>query len=330
MKRAVMICVWSGPLPPYLPLYLLSVGANPDFDLLMISDQPPPPGLPANVRWHGLDLAGMMGRFETRLGCHVADPSARKLCDFKPTFGHVFHDLIEDYPFWAHTDCDLFLGDLSRFLTPQRLSSHELVMLRGREFLHGPLAFFVNNEKGRTLFKRTPDWEATLCETAYCEFDEHCGRPRIRENAASPEQRIARGERVSMTDIAFTEAAAGRLALLDEDWCVETPHANLPLLLRYEDGRLFDHAPFRLRYRDRQVRLRPQLGAREVAFYHLIYAKRDPGFHIPDWDALPSRFTITRHGFADDDGITPVKRARAALPYLSGFPGRALRRVTGA
>lgn len=220
----------------------------------------------------------------------------RKLCDLKPMFGVVFEDLIEEYEFWGHVDCDMILGDLAEFLSNDELSSHDILMLRGRSFVHGPLTVYRNNEHINHLYKQAPCWRDTIAERKVWGFDEVCKRFGESLSIASPADRHERGERVSMTDIVFTTAANGKIRVFDEDYVRETPPGRIPIKMRYERGKLFDDAPVVIRTENGKLSLVPQPEPREIAYFHLIFAKSDPAFHLPDWKTLSDQFVIDRSG----------------------------------
>ena len=44
-------------------------------------------------------------------------PQAALVCDFKPLYGHIFHEYIQGYPFWAYGDMDGIFGHTELFNT---------------------------------------------------------------------------------------------------------------------------------------------------------------------------------------------------------------------
>lgn len=131
---------------------------------------------------------------------------------------------------------------------------------------------------------------------------------------------MARGERVSMTDVAFHAAATGDIRLYDEDHVNESPPDRFPVALRYDDGHLFDEALLREHYRNRALVVRPQRQPREVAYFHLLFAKQDDRFVVPDWPVLPDRFVIRRTGITEDPRLTwrykLENTVASAAPYV--------------
>jgi hypothetical protein len=336
-----LVTIWAGPLPAYLPLFLLTAGRNATVEFVFICDQPAPDRpLPSNVRWVHRSVEAMVDQIGERLGLVLELEGAYKLIDFKPAFGVALADDLVGFDFWGHVDCDLVLGDLRSFATDAVLDANDLVMFRGREFVHGPLTLYRNCDRINRLFERAPDWKDTFTDPRPRSFTEQAHRDRIRTSALAPQERMARAERVSMTDVAFHAAAVGEIRLHDQDHVNESPPDRFPVALRYDDGHLFDEALVREHYRRRALVVRPQLRPREVAYFHLLFAKQDDRFVVPDWPALPRRFVIRRMGITDDPTLTwrykvsntlssaaPYVRARARGRYRDARKGaRRIRR----
>ena len=50
-KPLLIMTVFFGPLPPWLPLTLHSMAANSQVDFVVVGDAPPPAIMPPNVRF---------------------------------------------------------------------------------------------------------------------------------------------------------------------------------------------------------------------------------------------------------------------------------------
>ena len=307
-----LVTIWSGPLPAYLPLFLLTAGANRDVDFIFVADSPPKSSLrlPPNVRWLECSWPDLLRSMGERLGLDLPDAAPYKACDYKPAFGIALGNLLEGYDFWGHVDCDVVLGSVRHAATADRLQFHDLLTFRGRGFVHGPLTLYRNLDRVNRLFELAPDWRRTFSDPGHYAFDETCRRwagPRPTRPAppVPPAERAAAGQPVSFTDVAFTEAAAGRLRVFDENHVLEADPARRPLRLQYEGGRLNGAYP-------------SGTSPREFVLYHLIKAKQDPAFHVPAWGALPERFVITRAGVWRGPDASASERAEFAGRYVLG------------
>lgn len=66
-----------------------------------------------------------------KLGFEPCIPTAYKLCDFKPAYGFLFEDYIQDYEYWGHCDCDLVFGNLEKVLSPVLDKDYDKVFAAG-------------------------------------------------------------------------------------------------------------------------------------------------------------------------------------------------------
>ena len=325
MPRVPTLClttVWSGPLPKYLNLFLLSAAANSDVDFLFVADSPRPDdlfesGVPANIRWVERSYPNLLRQFSDRLGLLLPLAPPYKACDYRPAFGVALADLLVDHEgrpcdFWGYLDCDTILGRLRDFASPSRLEAHDLLTFRGRGITHGPLTIFRNHPRANRLFEEAPDWRDTFMHPDYCAFDEGCRR--WKRPPMTPAERAARGERVSFTDCAFSAASEGRIRLYDADHVSEVrPAGKVRLHLRCDAGTLTDLTSHKPLHSPEGMRIVPQQ-PRSLAYYHLLYAKNDSRFHLPAWRTLPHRFVVTGGGVRDAD-MPPVQRAAFALRH---------------
>ena len=115
-----LITVWSGPLPAYLNLFLLSAAANADVDFVIVADASRPDalldgGMPTNVRWVQRPYPDLLQEMGRRLDLALPDAPAYKACDYKPAFGVALEPYLLDRherpaDFWGYLDCDTFLA----------------------------------------------------------------------------------------------------------------------------------------------------------------------------------------------------------------------------
>ncbi len=284
----VLVSCWMGPLPPYLTLFLGSCRANPSVSFLIPSDQPAPPNLPPNVRWMPLTLPAYSALATERLGVPVVVRSGYKLCDFKPTSGHVFADEIGDADFWGFCDLDLFWGDLRAFLTDEFLADGDLFSFRGSMWVSGALTILRTRSPATALYEQIPGWPEILADDRIRGFDECAFRfDGVTRSVASL---VAAGETVSLTDVAREADAAGTLRLRMPDALPEPSRHWAPYQFRWHRGTLTDHGD----------------GTERIAC-HFVRAKSEPFFVVDRWDPLPAEFYVTRTGTTT---VPPAARGR--------------------
>ena len=77
--------------------------------------------------------------------------SPYKLCDFRPAYGDIFQEELQDYDFWGYCDTDLIFGDICKYLTTNILKEYDKI------FEYGHLTIFKNNNRMRNLYKNITD-----------------------------------------------------------------------------------------------------------------------------------------------------------------------------
>lgn len=148
MKSCVLILPYFGNFNNYFKLFLNSVKNNKDFiDLLLITDNIID-NLPENVILKNMKLEDFKTLAQNKMKINVSLSSPYKLCDFKPSYGFLFKELIKDYKYWGYCDCDLILGNMSHFLQPLFEKNYDKI------FAAGHLTLYLNNDENNTLFMK--------------------------------------------------------------------------------------------------------------------------------------------------------------------------------
>lgn len=236
MKRAVFILPYFGNLPNYFPLFLKTVSFNPMVDLMLFTDDRRPFDYPENSVVHFCSFEDIVGRFREKIGDDICLPYPKKLCDFKPTYGFVFEDLISQYEYWAYGDCDTLWGDFEKFLSPLFDAGYDKI------FALGHLSFTRNTEENNRLFFRTlngePIWREGLCQEASYWLDE----------AFKPDRKdvislfLDAGKKVFTEDYSLNPVARTLFfhqGVLDfENYCYRTVKEPLFYVL-WENGKIF-------------------------------------------------------------------------------------------
>jgi hypothetical protein len=96
--------------------------------------------------------------------------SVYKLCDYKPAYGYIFNNYIQNYEFWGYCDIDVIFGNLDRFFTSERLKEFDKI------YDLGHLSILKNTEDIRCAFMGTQDcivpYKDILNHKYICVFDE--------------------------------------------------------------------------------------------------------------------------------------------------------------
>lgn len=104
-----------------------------------------------------------------------------KICDFRPAFGDIFSEELQEFTHWGYGDTDVILGEMNNFLTNELLEKYDKL------FWCGHLCIYKNNERMNKLYKckhgsRFP-YIDVFSNPRNCIFDEWWGDKGIDELA---------------------------------------------------------------------------------------------------------------------------------------------------
>lgn len=202
-----------------------------------------------------------------KLGFAVKIKNGYKLCDFKPTYGILFSEILKKYDFWGHGDIDVIFGKIRNFITDEILYNNDLISAR-HDSLTGQFLLFRNSHKMNTLFTLSKDYKKVLSsEQHYC-FDET--NFQRNEFTLGKSYNEISSEVESMTHLVKRLEKENYLRVYFDFLNIE----GLPGKLKWVNGRLF----YKGRY--------------EILLYHLCLFK-DVCRPIENTGKIPNRFSIS-------------------------------------
>lgn len=158
------------------PLFMNSCRANSTIDFMVVTDLCED-GRDKNIRYIHMELDDLIERINTIPGGPYTIQNPYKICDFRPAWGYVFHDLLEDYDFWGFCDNDLIFGDIRSIFTDMILQKYDVL---GRL---GHFQLFRNNCDINTLFMKKSQrglyYVEAFKEEKVLQFDEGRGMSHI-------------------------------------------------------------------------------------------------------------------------------------------------------
>jgi len=113
-----------------------------------------------------------------------------KICDFRPAFGLIFEEYLQDYDFWGHCDFDMIFGDLRKYFTEELLNSYDKILPLGH------LSLYRNNLENNKRFildgSEVGDFKTVFMTDKAYAFDEIRGIGQIfkKNNYAFYDERI--------------------------------------------------------------------------------------------------------------------------------------------
>lgn len=115
-KSAIIFSPYFGKLPEYFDLWLKSCEFNSSIDFMVFTDDERLWDLPKNVTIKKMKFNDFIVKLEKELDITLHIESPYKLCDFKPVYGYVFREYIENYEYWGHCDLDMIFGNILKFM----------------------------------------------------------------------------------------------------------------------------------------------------------------------------------------------------------------------
>jgi len=170
-----VISVWFGPLPSYLPFFLKTCVTNKFIDWIIVTDQAIQDTPFENISYKAMSKQAFIETASKKLGFDITLDDAYKLCDFKPTYGKIFEDLLSAYQYWGYCDMDLVFGDIKKHI-PILLDEEPDIISGYHNFLAGPFSLYRNTPAINNLFRDCPDHQQILQDPAHRAFDENIRR----------------------------------------------------------------------------------------------------------------------------------------------------------
>lgn len=271
-NRIALVSVYFGKLPWYFSFFLRSCAANSNVTFYIVTDQPGPPRLPENVHIVTMTLPELQQIMSRKLGFEVSLTYAYKLCDYKPSYGIIFDDLLSEYSFWGYCDIDLIFGDIRGFITDDVLDQHDVITIR-EDYLAGYFTLFRNQDVINRLFQQSRDYRLVFTSEEHFCFDE-CNFLFVH---------LAKGLDIleidsqieSLTHVARRYQKAGLLRVYFDHHALEGKIGDV----KYDMGRLL--------YKDQF----------EIILFHLINFKDQLYLSPPHWKKIPDAFYINANSF---------------------------------
>ncbi len=126
MSKIAVICPYFGQLPQNINATLVSMENNKLIDWILLTDSGDKyVGVFSNIKIINCSFNDVQLLIKTKIGTIIDSPY--KLCDYKPTFGELFSDYFKEYDFWGYYDLDVIYGDLSKFITEDKLNKYDKI-----------------------------------------------------------------------------------------------------------------------------------------------------------------------------------------------------------
>jgi len=171
-SKVVLITCYFGKLPNYFPLWLKSCAYNETFNWIVFTDDKSKYDSPKNVKIIIMSFDDMRKLVKSKVNFATNINKPYKLCDFKVLYGKIFAEYINEYSHWGHCDLDVIWGNLSKFITDDKLQKYD------RLFDLGHLSIYKNTDIVNDYYKKEYsglDYKTILESPHHFGFDENKG-----------------------------------------------------------------------------------------------------------------------------------------------------------
>lgn len=178
-NKVAFIIPYFGSFPNYFDLWLKSAHKNLNFDFYIFTDNNYKSR--DNIKFVKTTFSEFKKALQSQIEFPICLNEPYKLVDYKPVYGAAFQKYISEYKFWGYCDVDEILGNLSTFITQDKLDKYDKL------YELGHMTILKNNEKCNYLWKKKHHIKGIYrydeaFRTPYtCHFDEMGGLSIIAE-----------------------------------------------------------------------------------------------------------------------------------------------------
>lgn len=151
---------------------------NPDITWIVFTDNKKCLFDVDNVKVVYMQFSELRQYIQSKFDFELSLEHPYKLCDFKPAYGFIFSEYLEEYDFWGHCDLDLLWGNLRSYLSDALLENYDFI------YREGHLRLYRNIDDINRLFMRKGSIfqykKVFSCRESHG-FDEALGIQRIAE-----------------------------------------------------------------------------------------------------------------------------------------------------
>lgn len=149
LSSVIILIPYFGKLPDTFNVFLNSCKNNKTIDFLLISDDYTGFEYPDNFKVVYTSFEDVKNRIRNSFDFEAKIDYPFKLCDFRPAYGEIFCEYIQEYDFWGHCDIDLLFGDIRSFFTEEVLQNYDKIGYLGH------LTLYRNNERINSFYKHS-------------------------------------------------------------------------------------------------------------------------------------------------------------------------------
>ena len=146
MKKIAIIGCYFGKLRNDYRTWLLSCKYNSTIDWIIFTDCNWGK-VPENVKIVNFSFNYFKEYIQKKFKFKICLEKPYKICDYKPAFGYIFQEYLNNYDFWGYCDFDMIFGNIRSFITDDILENYDKIYTKGH------LSLYKNNLEINNLFK---------------------------------------------------------------------------------------------------------------------------------------------------------------------------------
>lgn len=158
--KICFVIPYFGKLPQDIELFLESCKYNFNFNWILYTDDKRKLNYPSNIAVKYCTFEEFKNKIQRKFQFTIGLSTPKKLCDFKPAYGYILEEELQEYDFWGYCDLDQLFGDLNMFITDEVLEKYDKL------FCLGHMTLFRNTKKINRLFMSEFEDE-TYLKTSY-------------------------------------------------------------------------------------------------------------------------------------------------------------------
>lgn len=165
--KLVLILPYFGKFKSYFQLFLNSCKCNHNIDWIILTDNNLRVEDSTNIKVINITFEELVNRFQKKIPFEIKVSSPYKLCDYKPAYGFLFEEYINNYDYWGYCDCDMIFGHLMKYLYLPMNKGYDKI------FVAGHLTIYKNNTvNNRRFLGNEQENLAVFNQTKTLGFDE--------------------------------------------------------------------------------------------------------------------------------------------------------------
>ena len=166
--KACFVIPYFGKFPNYFSYFLSSAIYNSKFDFLFVTDIDYKFPEVRNIKVVNMSFQELQKKIQSVFDFKININVPYKLCDYKPAYGVIFKDYLNEYDYWGHCDIDTILGDLNHYIPFEELQEYD------RIFTEGHMTLYKNNDKVNNYFRTLSAKDCQNYKDVYTTDDVRC------------------------------------------------------------------------------------------------------------------------------------------------------------